>query len=77
MAKVMISIPDELLERVDARVSRDGTTRSAWLRSQAERALNQDPEDRAARIRAYLDRAKDHGGNSAEAIRADRDRGMR
>lgn len=39
MAKVMISIPDALLERVDARASAAGETRSGFLQRLAEREL--------------------------------------
>ena len=39
VAKVMISIPDKLLERVDARAEAAGETRSGFLRRLAEREL--------------------------------------
>jgi metal-responsive CopG/Arc/MetJ family transcriptional regulator len=74
MAKVMISMPDELLEQVDRRAKQAGTTRSGWLRVLAERAVEQDMQERAAAIRALLAQARRHGGNSAELIRADRNR---
>ncbi len=39
MAKVMVSIPDEVLARIDREVRRRGTTRSALLREAALREL--------------------------------------
>lgn len=76
MAKVMISIPDELLEKVDRHARQAGTTRSGWLRGLAERAVEQDMEERAAAIRALLAQARPWGGtgDSAAWVRADRDR---
>jgi predicted transcriptional regulator len=45
MAKVMVSFPDELLERVDAEALRRATTRSALLRDAVSRELaRRDPE---------------------------------
>jgi metal-responsive CopG/Arc/MetJ family transcriptional regulator len=41
MAKVMISLPDELLARVDARAGERGSTRSATIRELAEVAFGQ------------------------------------
>lgn len=39
MAKVMISIPDKLLERLDLRAKQGGETRSGFLQRLAEREL--------------------------------------
>jgi predicted transcriptional regulator len=51
MAKVMISVPDELLERVDAEAARRGTTRSGLIRDTLGVELERrDPE----RIRGAL-----------------------
>ena len=41
MAKVMISLPDELLARLDAQAAEHGSTRSATIRDLAEQALGQ------------------------------------
>jgi metal-responsive CopG/Arc/MetJ family transcriptional regulator len=51
VAKVMISIPDELLERVDARASASGETRSGFLQRLAQRELESAEERRQAEIR--------------------------
>ena len=76
MAKVMISMPDELLVKVDRHAKQSGTTRSGWLRVLAERAVEQDGEERAAAIRAVLAQARPWGGtgDSAAWVREDRNR---
>jgi metal-responsive CopG/Arc/MetJ family transcriptional regulator len=69
MAKVMISLPDELLERIDAYARSHGTTRSGLLRELAERELAADLEERGRRIRELLANARPHGGDSVRVIR--------
>lgn len=73
MAKVMISLPDTLLERIDAHVSTRRLSRSAFLRDAAERALAADDDARRARIRELLANPGHHGGSSAQFIREMRD----
>lgn len=74
MAKVLISIPDELLERVDREAKRRGATRSAFLQEAAQRELGwPDPVmvDRALeRGRAALDGVG--AFESSELIRTER-----
>lgn len=75
MAKVLISMPDELLERVDREADRRGATRSGFLQKAAQRELGwPDP--------AALDSALERGRaallgagafESAELIRGERD----
>jgi metal-responsive CopG/Arc/MetJ family transcriptional regulator len=73
MAKVMVSMPNELLAEVDAEARRLGTSRSAVLRSFAEAAIRDRRRDRARAVREVLLRnASDHGGNSAEQVKATR-----
>jgi metal-responsive CopG/Arc/MetJ family transcriptional regulator len=72
VAKVMISFPDELLERLDAEARRTGKTRSGLIQELAKRELLAGAEERARLIRSFLAQAKSHGGNAAEAVRADR-----
>lgn len=72
MAKVMVSMPDELLAEVDAEARRAGSTRSAIMREFADAALRRRREDRAAAMRALLRDARPHGGNSAERLKATR-----
>ena len=72
MAKVMVSLPDDLLSEVDAEARRAGTTRSAVMREFADRALRRRREGRAAAMRALLAEASPHGGRSAEQVKATR-----
>lgn len=66
----MISIPDDLLTRLDAEAKRRGLTRSAFLRTLAERELRTDADARRQEILAILAGAGRHGGDSTEFIRA-------
>jgi hypothetical protein len=74
-AKVMVSIPDELLERIDREADERGTTRSGFLQEAARRELGwPDP----LRIDAALDRGRAAlaGAGSfeaAELIRTERE----
>jgi metal-responsive CopG/Arc/MetJ family transcriptional regulator len=77
MAKVMVSMPTELLAAVDAEARRSGSTRSAVLRGFAEDALQRRRTKRARAMREILDDLSEaglqgHGGNVAEAIKAHR-----
>ena len=76
MAKVMVSLPDELLERVDAEARRRATTRSALLRDAVSRELiRRDP----ATVRRAIEEARalfdgTDAFESGQLIRAERDR---
>jgi metal-responsive CopG/Arc/MetJ family transcriptional regulator len=72
MAKVMVSMPDDLLSEVDAEASRLGTTRSAVLRQFADSALRERRSDRAAAMRALLTHPGHHGGEAAERVKDSR-----
>ena len=72
MAKVMVSLPDDLLSEVDAEARRRGTTRSAVMREFANIVLRRRRENRAAAMRSLLDGASPHGGHAAEAIKETR-----
>jgi metal-responsive CopG/Arc/MetJ family transcriptional regulator len=72
MAKVMVSMPDDLLDEVDAEANRLGTTRSAVLRQFADSALRERRSDRAAAMRALLARPGRHGGGAAGHVKAGR-----
>lgn len=74
MAKVMVSMPDDLLREVDAEASRAGTSRSAVLRGFAENALRHRRTDRAAAMKALLRDLTPHGGDVAERLKATRPR---
>lgn len=75
VAKVMISIPDPLLERVDAQASAAGETRSGFLQRLAERELGAEDERRHQEVVELLGSIRiDLGGRSAaELIREDRE----
>ena len=70
----MISLPDELLARVDAEAKRRGTTRSGVLRSFAQLALDE-RTGRLAVEMAKLDRqVSAHGGDVVGVLKASRPR---
>ncbi|HEY2767326.1 MAG TPA: type II toxin-antitoxin system HicB family antitoxin [Solirubrobacteraceae bacterium] len=75
MARVLISMPDELLERIDRQVQQAGGSRSGFLQEAALRQLGwPDPaifDAALARGRAALGDADEF--ESAQLIRADRD----
>jgi hypothetical protein len=73
VAKVMISIPDELLERVDAHAKKRAETRSGFLQRLAERAIVEDSASRRRELEELLGPPVDLGGNAAELIRQSRD----
>jgi Arc/MetJ-type ribon-helix-helix transcriptional regulator len=71
-AKVMVSIPDELLERIDREAGERGTSRSGFLQEAARRELGwPDP----ARVDAALERGRTAlaGAGSFEAAELIRD----
>ena len=76
MARILISLPDELLAEIDTTVARRLTTRSAFLRSAARDALARpDPVAiRAAVARAPAAIADLRAFESADLIRKERDR---
>lgn len=75
MAKVMISLADDLLTRIDARVEQEETSRSAWLARLAgqelSRATAAEMDVAIARGRKALVHMA--GFDSGEEIRKDRD----
>jgi metal-responsive CopG/Arc/MetJ family transcriptional regulator len=72
MAKVMVSLPENLLAEVDAEARRLGTTRSAIMREFADRALRRRREGRASALRSLLEESAPHGGRSAERVKETR-----
>jgi metal-responsive CopG/Arc/MetJ family transcriptional regulator len=81
MAKVLVSLPDELLREIDAQAKASGETRSGYLRRLAEADFEN--EERRGReeakrlmdlIRADFGDEKDEPPpNAAQLIREDRD----
>jgi Arc/MetJ-type ribon-helix-helix transcriptional regulator len=76
MAKVMISLPDELLERIDRAAERRQLTRSGFLRTAARRELGErSGRERARAAETLVDLAsRVSGPPAAELVRAERDR---
>jgi metal-responsive CopG/Arc/MetJ family transcriptional regulator len=75
MAKVMISMPDDLLARVDTEAKRRATTRSGLLALAVTRELDRrDPEEMDAAIARLKESFRNAGPfESADLIRAERD----
>ncbi|HVD86904.1 MAG TPA: hypothetical protein VNB59_05795 [Solirubrobacterales bacterium] len=80
MAKVMISIPDDLLARVDVHASAAGESRSGFLQRLAERELNTAAERRREKLRRLWDQIQieppeddPYGGDIVAMIRHDRE----
>ncbi|MDQ2759400.1 MAG: hypothetical protein M3Y17_02915 [Actinomycetota bacterium] len=75
MSKVMISIADDLLVKLDAEAARRSTSRSALLAIAARRELaRRDPERVTAAIERSEQRFRDAGTfEAADLVRADRD----
>jgi len=73
MAKVMISIPDDLLERLDARARFNRETRSGLLRRLAERELSTEDARLRKEFEELLGPPVSLGGDAAKLIREDRE----
>ena len=75
MAKVMVSLPDDLLASIDAAASRRATSRSAYLAAAARHELDRpDPELLAAVVKRSRRRFASSGSfESSSIVRADRD----
>lgn len=69
MAKVMVSLPDELLSTLDVEARRLRTTRSGLLRGYAEQALRHRSEARAARVEGLMAHAGAHGGAGVDELK--------
>jgi hypothetical protein len=73
VAKVMISIPDALLERLDAQARANRETRSGFLRRLAERELEAEHADRRKDLEELLGPPVHMGGEGARLLREDRE----
>jgi metal-responsive CopG/Arc/MetJ family transcriptional regulator len=70
----MISIPDDLLERLDAQARANRETRSGFLRRLAERELEVARAKEREELKELLDKATaPMGGEAARLIREDRE----
>lgn len=73
VAKVMISIPDDLLERLDAQVQANRETRSGYLRRLVEQEISAENISRHKEFEDLLGPPVNLGGNAARLIREDRE----
>lgn len=76
VAKVMISIPDNLLERLDAQARANRETRSGLLQRLVEQDLEADLARRREEVEELLGKATVRGGMGGDAtklIREDRE----
>jgi len=69
VAKVMISMPDDLLDRLDAQARANRETRSGFLQRLAERELSAGQARKRDEIRDLLDKATVRGGMGGDAVR--------
>lgn len=69
MAKVMVSFPDELLERLDGYARARGTTRSGVLQQLTAHELARVATDRRGRVSQLLAEPGEHGGDATAAVR--------
>jgi predicted transcriptional regulator len=76
VAKVMISIPDDLLERLDNRARASQETRSGLLRRLVEQELDRARAVQREEVESLLEKATVRGGmggDAARLIREDRE----
>jgi len=73
VAKVMISIPDKLLERLDSQARSNHETRSGFLRRLVERELANGSVRHRKEFEDLLGPPVDLGGDAAKLIREDRE----
>lgn len=69
----MISIPDNLLERLDARAQANRETRSGFLRRLVEREISAENLNRRKEFEDLLGPPVNMGGDAARLIREDRE----
>lgn len=72
MAKVMISMPDELLSQVDRAARERGLTRSGFLQGLARERLADGEAVRRARIERLLASPGSFDGKGTQHVREDR-----
>lgn len=75
VAKVLISIPDDLLSRIDEYAKRSAETRSGFLQRLAEQEIAADNARRKKEFEKLLGPPIPLGGNAVEDIKAGRDDG--
>ncbi len=72
MAKVMVSLPDDLLGSLDAEAARQKTTRSGLLRHYIEEGLRRRGLARARRVEQLMEAPGRHGGSGIDDLKRHR-----
>ena len=73
MAKVMVSLPDDLLRALDAEAQARGMTRSGLLRDYVQEGMQRRNQERIRRMKEILaEPATSHGGDVVELLRQER-----
>ncbi len=72
MAKVMVSLPDDLLGSLDAEAARQRTTRSGLLRHYVDEGLRDRGQARARRVEQLMDTSGRHGGRGVDDLKRHR-----
>jgi metal-responsive CopG/Arc/MetJ family transcriptional regulator len=74
MAKIMVSIPDDLLDEIDREARSRGLSRSGFLQDLARHELADDSARRRAEIDRLLSPPMRFDGRGAQHVREDRRR---
>jgi len=72
VAKVMVSLPDDLLGSLDAEAARKNTTRSGLLRDYVHEGLRHRGQERARRVQQVMSEAGHHGGDGVGDLKRHR-----
>lgn len=72
MAKVMVSLPDDLLGSLDAEAARRHLSRSGLLRAYVHEGLRHRGYERARRVERLMTDVGHHGGNGVDDLKRHR-----
>jgi len=72
VAKVMVSLPDDLLGSLDAEAARQKITRSGLLRHYVDEGLRRRRLARARRVEQLMEAPGRHGGNGVDDLKRHR-----
>ena len=75
MAKVMVSLPDDLLASLDAEAARRHTSRSGLLRDYVNEGLRHRGQERVRRVQQVMSEAGHHGGDGVRELKRHRPTG--
>src|SRR5690242_15506209 len=77
MAKVMVSLPDDLLHQLDTEAKQRGTTRSGVLRTYVEEGMQRRTDERVRRMKEILGEPVSPGrlgGDTVSFIKEEREK---